>query len=442
MGTAPVASLLLKMSLPMMLSLATNSLFFFVDSIFVSRLNEQALTALSLAVPLTTLGNALGSGVAIGFNAAVSKALGEKDEQKVRNTVSAAFFLALCSYIILALIGIFGSRPYFLWQSGGDEVITQYGVRYLRIFMIFSIGQMFQWVVDRCLISAGRSTLFLYSLAFASAINLILDPILIFGWFGLPALDTAGSAIATVAGQTGGAIFCAWLNLRWNKSIPLNLSLHVHWDCVTEILRVGIPTALMQGAVAAAGVLMNLVLAGFSTTAVAIYGICNRIQGLALISINAITMSLVPIAAYNYGARRRNRIQQSIRWSVIQSLAFMGATLVVLELFPGQILGLFDASETMLALGAPAIRLISLGYFISVFCLVFSSTFQAFGKGNYSMLLTLMRQAALPLLFVFLFSRTGSLTLVWLAFPLAELLAIPFSFPFMSRIQKNIIAKV
>lgn len=442
MGRASIPGLILKMSLPMMLSLATNSLFFLVDSIFVSHLNEQALTALSLATPVTGISTALGTGVAIGFNAAVSKALGERDEEKTRSTVSAAFFLAFCSWVILALIGLFGSRAYFAWQSGGDKVIAAYGESYLRIYMLFSIGQMFQWVVDRCLISAGHSTLFLCSLAFASLINLVLDPILIFGWFGLPALGTTGSAIATVTGQTGGALFCAWLNRRWNRSIRLKISLHIRWDRVKEILRVGIPTTLMLTAVSVSGILLNLVLTGFSSTAVAVYGACGKIQGMALIPVNGITMSLVPIAAYNYGARHRDRAEMTVRWSVIESMLFMGAMLAVLMLFPRQILSLFNASENMLSLGVPALRLTGLGYFISVYCLVASSSFQAFGKGNYSMVLTMLRQAILPLLLVLLLSRTGKLTLLWLAFPLAELVAVPCAMALLGKLKKDVISKI
>lgn len=442
MGKASIPGLILKMSLPMMLSLATNSLFFLVDSIFVSHLNEQALTALSLATPVTGISTALGTGVAIGFNAAVSKALGERDEEKTRNSVSAAFFLALCSWGILALIGLFGSRAYFEWQSGGDPVVAAYGESYPRIYMLLSVGQMFQWVLDRCLISAGHSTLFLFSLAFASLVNLVLDPILIFGLLGFPALGTAGSAIATVAGQTSGALFCAWLNRRWNRSIRLKISLHIRWDRVKEILRVGVPTTLMLTAVSVSGILLNLILTGFSSTAVAVYGACGKIQGVALIPVNGITMSLVPIAAYNYGARCRERAEQTVRWSVIESILFMGAMLTVLMIFPRQILSMFNASENMLGLGIPALRMMGLGYFVSVYCLVASSAFQAFGKGNYSMVLTTLRQAVLPLLLVVLLSRTGNLTLLWLAFPLAELVAVPCAMALLRRLKREVISKI
>lgn len=439
MGSASIPLLLWKMSIPMMLSLMVCSLYNVVDSIFVSRLSEQALTALSLAAPVQAMMAALGSGIAVGLNAAVSKALGEKNRQKVRESASASMFLALCAYLLIAVACLLFTESYFRWQSGGNEEIAAYGRSYLRICMLFSFGQMAQWVFDRCLMATGRSSLFLVSLASASIINLILDPILIFGWGAIPALGTSGAAIATVLGQIFGACLGAWLNLKWNREIPLHFTLHVRIAALRDILRVGIPTALMQAVVALTNILMNMVLQAFSSTAVAIYGICSRIHGLAIIAPNGFNFSLVPIAAYNYGARRRDRIYAALRWAIVDALILMGVVLLILMLFPAGILGLFHASEHMLRIGVPALRLIGLSYFLSVFCLAYASLFQALGNGNYSMILTLLRQAILPLGFALLFSQSGNILLVWASFPLAELLGIPCALPLFRRIRRDIL---
>lgn len=439
MGTVPIPRLLWNNSIPLIFSLLAHSLYNFVDSVFVSHVSEAALTALSMAAPVQALIGALGCGIAVGLNAAISKAMGEKDEQKVRDTASAALWLAVAAWLIVAVVCILGVEPYFAWQSSGNQEIAEAGVSYLRICMLFSLGTFGQWVYDRFVMATGRSSLFLITLSVASGVNLVLDPIFIFGWLGLPAMGTTGAAIATVIGQFCGAIAGIILNEKKNPEIHARFRFRVPFRSIADILKVGIPTSIMQSTVAFTGILMNTILQGFSSTAVAIMGICNRIQGLATLPPHGINNALIPIVAYNYGAKSRDRIQHSILWAYIYSFAMMGVILIGIELFPRQILALFDASSNMLTMGVPAIRIMAVSYFLCVIGAIGSTVFQALGKGDYSMYLTLTRQVAMPLGFVYLFSLSGNLTLVWCAFILAELLSGPMTIYLLRRIKRNVL---
>ncbi len=425
MGTGAIPSLLLKTAIPLMLSLLANNLYNMVDSIFISHMSEDALTALSMASPVQQLMAALGCGIAVGLNAAVSKALGEKNREKAKNTASAAIFLGICAWAIIIVCCILFVRPYFQWQAGQNQRIAKYGVSYLEICMLFSLGQMMQWVFDRLIIANAKSMLFLITLGTAAVVNLILDPIFIFGLLGFAPMKTAGAALATVIGQSCGAVLGVILNIRYNKEIPIRFTIKPDGRMILDILRVGIPTSIMQGLVSVMGIVMNTILYGFSSTAVAVYGICARVQNLAGIPVHGIDNGLIPIVAYNYGARKRKRIDESIRWAFIYAMILTGIVIVLLEMFPAPLLALFDASETMLAIGVPAIRILAVGWLLSVFGFVIGTTFQALGNGGYSMYVTVMRQVALPIGFAMLLSRTGNLWMIWVAFLMAEILTIP-----------------
>lgn len=442
MGTTPIPKLIWKNSIPLIFSLLAHALYNFVDSVFVSHVSEAALTALSMAAPVQSLIGALGCGIAVGLNAAISKAMGEQDEQKVRATASASLWLAIFAWVIVAVVGILGVEPYFAWQAAGNEEIARAGVAYLRICMVFSLGTFGQWVFDRFLIATGKSSLFLITLSVASGVNLVLDPILIFGWLGLPAMGTSGAAIATVIGQFCGAIAGIILNEKKNRQIVALFHLRIHWQSIRNILRVGVPTTIMQSAVAMTSILMNTMLQSFSSTAVAIMGICTRIQSLATLPPHGISNALIPIIAFNYGAKNKDRIRQSIRWAYIYSFAMMGAVLIGMEILAKQILLLFDASENMLTLGLPAVRILSISYFLYVVGYIGSTVFQSLGMGNYSMYLTLVRQVGLPLVLVFLCASTGELNLVWCAFLLAEILSIPLTLLLLRKVNRNVVDKL
>lgn len=427
MGTMKIPKLIVKISVPMMLSLLINSLYGVVDSIFVARVGEEALTALSLAAPVQILIAALGSGIAVGLNAVISQALGQKDKKAVEETASAAIWLAVMAYFLIAVICLLFLRPYFIWQSGGNERIAMYGERYLGICMLFSFGQMLQWVFDRLLIAAGKSSLFLVSLTVASVTNLILDPVFIFGYFGLPAMDTAGAGLATVIGQIAGGAAGILINRRYNPEIPIRIRLVPEWRRCGKILKTGIPTALMQGLVSGMGIFINTVLITFSATAVAIFGICTKIQNLVIIGVNGINIGLIPIAAYNFGAKRPDRVRQAVRWALLYSLLVMAVFTAALEFFPRQIFVLFDASEDLLLSGVPALRILAVSYLSATVSTIISAYFQAVGKAGYSLLLTVMRQVLLPAVFIQAAAASGSLKLVWWAYIAAEVITIPLA---------------
>lgn len=442
METKKMSTLILQISIPMMLSLLISSLYGIVDSIFVAHINEEALTALSLSSPIQILISALGGGIAVGLNSAISKALGEKDKQGVEKTATASIWLAIGAYILIAVTCILFIRPYFLWQSRGNEIIARYGQQYLGICMLLSFGQMTQWVFDRFLISTGKSSLFLISLTVASLTNIVLDPIFIFGYFGLPAMGTAGAGLATVIGQIAGGIAGIIINLKFNKEISIRFTAKPEWDYCKKILKIGIPSALMQSLVAVMGVFINTILIVFSETAVAVFGICARIQNLVIIGMHGINLGLIPIVAYNYGANKAERIKEAVKWALGYSFLIMGVLTIILELLPGYIFYMFDASENLLAAGVPALRILAISYLISAISTILSSYFQALGKAMNSLALTLVRQVILVAVFTNIFASIGNLELIWSAYIIAEVLTIPLALFLYKRTNKEIFSEI
>lgn len=438
MGTLPIPKLIISTSLPLILSLLVNNLYNLVDSIFVSHVSEDALTGISLAAPMQMIMIALGSGLAVGLNAQVSKSLGEGKPDEVRKTTSAAIVMSFGAYIINVVVCLLFARMYFDWQTGGNEVIASYGLSYLRIVMLLSFGQMTQWVYDRLLIATGKSTLFLATLGTASIVNLVLDPILIFGYFGFPAMGTAGAALATVIGQTAGGILGIFLNIKKNKEIPIHFTLHIEGKYVVNILKVGIPTAIIQGIMSAMGIEINTVLYTFSSTGVAIYGILIKVQNIAQIFVHGMNNALIPIIAYNYGAKKKERIKETIRYAFLYAGIIMAVVLVIIELIPDKILMFFDASEQMLAMGIPAVRFMAISYMISCVGIIFAAIFQGFGKGTYSMYLTFMRQVILLIPLLMLGYWLHKINIVWLSFAMAEFVAVPFGIFLYKKIKKII----
>lgn len=427
MGTEKMSRLIIATGIPLMLSLLINSLYNFVDSVFVSRISEDALTALSLAAPIQIFVSALGFGNAVGLNAVISKALGEKKQDKVKQAASAAIFIALCSWILIVILCILLVKPYFAWQAGGNEVIAKYGREYLTVCMLFAFGQMGQWVFDRFVIASGKSNLFLFTLSAASITNLILDPIFIFGLFGVPRMEALGAAVATVIGQIVGMIAGILINRRWNREIPFSFRLHPDWESVRAILKVGIPSTMVQVLTSLVSIAMNSILLTFSTTAVAVYGVCVKIQNIVTVGVHGIDNGLIPIVAYNYGAGKRTRIDEAIKWTLIYSAILYVVFFAGLEVVPGIVLRIFKASDFMLSIGIPALRILAVAYFVSIPNMVFAAALQGLSLGTKSMYLTMARQAVLPLVFAFILRRFGMLNLIWAAFVLAEFAGIPFA---------------
>ena len=439
MGTIPIPRLIIKTSIPLIISLLVNNLYNLVDSIFVARVSEEALTGISLAAPLQMIMIALGCGLAVGLNAMVSKAMGEKKREEVKKTTSAAIVMAFGAYLINVIVCLLVVNPYFAWQTGGNEAIARYGTSYIQICMLFSFGQMIQWVFDRLLIATGKSTLFLATLGTASVVNVILDPILIFGYFGFPAMGTAGAAIATVTGQLAGGLLGIYLNIKRNQEIPIHFTLHIQKRHVVNILKVGIPTAIMQGIMSVMGIFINTILYQFSSTAVAIYGILLRCQNLAQIGVQGMDNGLIPIIAYNYGAKKEKRVHETIRYAFIYAVIIMTVILIALELIPDRILMLFDASDQMQKLGIPAVRIMSVSFFVSSIGIIFAAIFQGFGNGNYSMYLAFMRQVILLIPILLIGAFMGNITIIWYGFVIAEALSIPYGIWLYRKIKKSTI---
>ncbi len=433
MGTQKMSKLVLFTGIPLMISLFINSLYNFVDSMFVSQVSEKALAALSLAAPVQLLVSALGLGNAVGLNAVISKALGGKDTGEVRRAADAAIFIALCSWVLITVLCLLFVKRYFVWQSGEDEVIAEYGIQYLSVCMLFSLGQMGQWVFDRFVIASGRSGLFLFTLSAASVTNLILDPIFIFGLFGVPRLETLGAAIATVIGQTVGMFAGIVINRKWNREIPFGFTLRPDKNSILNILKVGLPSTLVQILTSFVGILMNSILITFSSTAVAVYGICIRINGVSTVGIHGITSGLIPIVAYNYGAADRKRVLRAVRWSFLYGTLFYLPFFAVMEIVPTWVLRIFEASDYMLEIGIPALRILAFAWVAAIPALTISAGLQGLSMGMSSMILTMARQAALPLLFAGLLSRLGKVDLLWMGFILAEFFGIPLAVWFWKK---------
>ena len=439
MGTIPIPRLIIKTSIPLIISLLVNNLYNLVDSIFVARVSEEALTGISLAAPLQMIMIALGCGLAVGLNAMVSRSMGEKKREEVKKTTSAAIVMAFGAYLINVIVCLLVVKSYFAWQAGGNEAIARYGTSYIQICKLFSFGQMIQWVFDRLLIATGKSTLFLATLGTASVVNVILDPILIFGYFGFPAMGTAGAAIATVTGQLAGGLLGIYLNIKRNQEIPIHFTLHIQKRHVVNILKVGIPTAIMRGIMSVMGIFINTILYQFSSTAVAIYGILLRCQNLAQIGVQGMNNGLIPIIAYNYGAKKEKRVHETIRYAFIYAVIIMTVILIALEFIPDRILMLFDASDQMQKLGIPAVRIMSVSFFVSSIGIIFAAIFQGFGNGNYSMYLAFMRQVILLIPILLIGAFMGNITIIWYGFVIAEALSIPYGIWLYRKIKKSTI---
>ena len=439
MGTMPENKLLISMAVPMMLSMLVQALYNVVDSIFVARISEDALTAVSLAFPVQNLLIALGTGTGVGINALLSKSLGEKNQKLANKVAHNGILLMLFSAIACALFGVFGSRWFFTTQTD-DLVLIEYGTQYLTIVMSCSFGIFGQFITERLIQATGRTTLSMYTQLLGAVTNLILDPILIFGWFGLPAMGITGAAVATVLGQIISAMFGFWLNVKKNPEIQLNLKeLVPDGAVIKKIYSVGIPSIIMGsiGSVMTYG--MNLILMGFSSTAAAVFGVYFKLQSFIFMPVFGLNNGMVPIIAYNYGAKKKDRMLRTMKLAIMYAVGIMFVGFLVMQIFPVQLFSLFEASADMLAIGVPALRFISISFLFAGFCIIAGSTFQALGNGMLSMIVSIARQLVVLLPVAYLLSLTGNLNLIWLSFPIAELMSVVLSGVFLYRMYQKVI---
>lgn len=442
MGVMPVNQLLISMSLPMMLSMLVQALYNIVDSIFVSRIDENALTAVSLAFPIQTLMIALGSGTGVGINALLSRSLGEKDFDKANKTAVNGVFLALLSYMVFLLVGIVGTAPFYLSQTK-DAQIVEYGKQYLTIICCCSFGMYMQFVFERLLQSTGNTFYTMITQGTGAIINMILDPIFIFGYFGVPRMGVAGAAIATVIGQIIAGVIAMIINIKKNTEIKLQFrGFRPNAMIIKQIYMVGIPSIIMQaiGSIMTYG--MNKILLAFTSTAAAVFGVYFKLQSFIFMPVFGLNNGMVPIVAYNYGAGKKDRLTKTIKLSVTYAVALMVIGFVIFQVFPARLFALFEASETMLDIGVPALRIISISFLLAGISIASSSVFQALGNGVYSMILSMVRQLVVLLPVAYLLSLTGNVVYVWWAFPIAELVAVSIAIFFMIRINNKIIRHI
>lgn len=439
MGVMPVNKLLLSMSVPMMLSMLVQSLYNIVDSIFVSRVSENALTAVSLAFPIQTLMIALGGGTGVGVNALLSRALGEKNKKMASDAAKNGIFLFVLSYLVFLFVGLFIVKPFYSLQTTDAEIMA-YGVDYLTIVCCFSAGLYAQFIFERLLQSTGRTTYTMITQMLGAIINLILDPILIFGWFGLPAMGVKGAAIATVCGQIVAGVVGYFMNVLKNKEIDINMKgFKPSGIVIKNIYSVGIPSIIMQSISSIMVFCLNKILIGFSTTATAVFGVYFKLQSFVFMPVFGLNNGMVPILAYNYGARNKDRLMQTYKLSVMYAMIIMVTGTIVFEAIPGTLFQLFDASEQMLAMGIPALRTIALSFPLAAFGIITSSMFQALGNGVYSMFNSICRQLVVLVPAAYLLSLLNNINYVWLAFPIAEVMAVILTCVFFKKVYAKVI---
>ncbi|HWP52282.1 MAG TPA: MATE family efflux transporter [Clostridia bacterium] len=425
MGTTPIPKLLVSMSVPIMASMLIQALYNVVDSIFVAKISEDALTAVSLAFPVQVMMIAVAVGTAIGINALLSRRLGEKNYGEANLVTANGIFLSVLNALGFAVFGMFGLKMFFsaFVEPGA---VMEMGVTYTSIVSIASFGVFLGITGERLLQATGITIYSMYSQMAGAVTNIILDPILIFGLLGAPEMGVAGAAVATVAGQIVSLILVTVFNIKKNHEISLSMKkFRPNWRIIGEIYKVGLPSIFMQtiGAVMTFG--MNKILIMFSATAVSVFGIYFKLQSFVFMPVFGLTSGMIPIVGFNYGARNRERIVHTIKLASLMALAIVTVGFTIFQVFPGWILGtLFDASDAMLAIGVPALRIISLHFVLAAISIILSSAFQALGKGMYSLMMSVSRQLLVLLPTAYLLGRFFSFEAIWLSFPIAEVAAV------------------
>ena len=427
MGTMPIPKLLLTMSGPMMISMFIQALYNVVDSMFVSYISEAALTAVSLAYPMQNLMIAVATGTGVGVNALLSRNLGEKNYSMANRVAGNAIFLGLVSYVVFALLGLLGSRFYFSVQVEDPNIIAL-GHEYLSIVTVLSIGCFGQVLLSRLLQSTGKTFYSMVIQMVGAGLNLVLDPIMIFGLLGFPKMGVAGAALATVISQLAGTALGVYYNLRKNPEIQFSLStLRPSKPVISRIYGVGIPSILLQTVSSVLIFGLNQILVAFSETATAVYGVFFKLQGFAFLPIIGMNNGMVPIIAYNYGAKKPHRITATIRLAVISALCIMVVAIAIFQIFPAQLLGIFQASPDMLAIGVPALRIISVTFLFAVITILCGYFASGLGNGVVNMIGGALRQLVVLVPCLWLLIRTMGIEKAWFAFWVSEVIACAYS---------------
>ncbi len=437
MGTMPVGKLLFNISLPIMVSMLIQALYNIVDSMYVARISEDALTAVSLAFPVQNLIIAVATGTGTGINALLSKSLGAKNYEAANKAANNGLCLLLLSCIPFMLFGIFGAE-WFMRTQTSNEVIVQHGIDYLRVVMIISVGGFGAIATERLLQATGKSVYSMITQAVGAIVNIILDPIMIFGWGGIPAMGVTGAALATVISQCLSFVIGMVFNITMNKEIRFHLrEFKLHLSIVKDIYAVGVPTMVMQsiGSVMTFG--LNQILIAFTSTATAVLGVYFKVQSFIFMPIFGLNNGLVPIVSYNYGARKKQRMMRAYKIAVLTATIIMAVGTVLFECIPGVFMAMFNASEEMMHIGTAALRIIGIHFIVAAFCIVTGSMFQALGNGIPSLITSLTRQLIVLLPAAWLLAQTGDVNMVWWAFPIAEVFSAALNVVFFAREYKR-----
>ena len=441
MGVMNVNKLLITMALPLIISMLVQACYNIVDSIFVAMISEDALTAVSLAFPIQTIMIALGVGTGVGINATLSKALGEKNYARANKAAANGIFLALCSFVVSVLIGLFAARPFYLVQVSENMQIVNDGVDYLRICCCFSLGVYIEITFERLMQGTGRTIYSMFTQLAGAVTNIILDPLMIFGIGPFPEMGVAGAAAATVIGQWVAGILAVILNATKNPEIQVHFKEIFRPDgkIIRRIYAVGVPSIIMSaiGSVMTFG--MDLILVSFTTTAVAVFGAYFKLQSFFFMPVFGMNNALVPIIAYNYGARKKDRVIKAIKLGIRYAMCFMLVGMLLFEIIPGVLLGMFSPSEDMLAIGIPALRKIAILFPIAAVCIILMSTLQALGKAFFSMLVSIGRQLVVLLPAAYILAKVGGLHAVWWSLPIAESMSLALCIGFFLRVKHTII---
>ena len=442
MGVMPVPKLLISMSLPMIISMLVQALYNIVDSIFVAQLNEQALTAVSLAFPVQNLMIAVAAGTGVGINALLSKSLGEKKHEQANAIARNGIFLALLSCMVFAILGLIGSRLFFQVQTT-DELIVEYGAQYMSVVTIASLGVFMQITFERLLQSTGKTIFNMVTQGTGAIINIILDPILIFGWFGFPKMGLTGAAVATVIGQWIAALLGIVFNHKFNREI--NASMKGFKPCkktIGAVYKIGVPSIIMQSINSVTTFAMNNILLMFNSTAATVFGVYFKLQSFVFMPVFGLTNGMIPIVAYNYGARNKKRIKDTLKLSIGIAVGIMLVGVMIFQTAPTTLLRMFDASELMIEIGVPALRIISLSFIFAGYSIICSAVFQALGNGVYSLIISVARQIVVIIPVAFIFAKLFGLGMVWWSYPIAEIVSVVVCTIFLKRIFKERISSI
>ena len=433
MGAMPVGKLLMSMSLPIMVSMLIQALYNIVDSMFVARISEDALTAVSLAFPIQNLMIAVATGTGVGMNSLLSKALGAKDFDRANRAATNGLFVLLLSCVPFMLFGGL-LTDWFMRTQTDIESIILHGDSYLRVVCLVSVGSFGAIAVERLLQATGKTVYSMITQAVGAVVNIALDPVLIFGLCGLPAMGVTGAAVATVISQCVSFVLGIVFNVCCNREISLSYrSFRPNGHIIGRIYAVGVPSILMASIGSVMTFFMNRILIAFSSTATAVLGVYFKLQSFIFMPIFGLNNGLVPIVSYNYGAKKKKRMMRSIKLAILTALCIMAAGFLAFELIPDQLMGLYNASEHMLSIGEPALRIIGIHFLIAGYCIVAGSVFQALGNALPSLITSLARQLVVLLPVAWLLAQTGNVNNVWWAFPIAEVMSAAMTTLFFVR---------